>query len=88
MQRVTATEVKNRLGQYLARVAVEPVTIEKNGRPVAVLLAYEEYEALQRSDDNFWGEAARVAEAEGFLSPEDSLGYVRGGSSDQDRAAS
>jgi antitoxin Phd len=88
MQQVTATEIKNRLGQFLARVAVEPVTIEKNGRPVAVLLAYEEYEALQRSDDHFWGEAVRAAEAEGFLSAEDSLGYVQRGLADQDRAAS
>jgi antitoxin Phd len=88
MQKVTATEVKNRLGQYLARVVAEPVTIEKNGRPVAVLLSYEEFEALQRADDHFWGEAVRAAEAEGFLSAEDSLAYVERGSADQDRAAS
>ena len=51
---VSATEIKNRLGQYLARVAVEPVAIEKHGRQVAVLLSFEEYELLQRSDDSFW----------------------------------
>jgi len=54
MKTVSATEIKNRLGQYLARVAVEPVGIEKNGRPVAVLLSFEEYELLQRSDDFLW----------------------------------
>ena len=32
---VSATELKNRFGQYLARAAVEPVAVEKNGRPVA-----------------------------------------------------
>lgn len=88
VQTVTATEIKNRLGQYLTRVAVEPVTIEKNGRPAAVLLSYEEYELLQRSDDFFWGQAARAAEAEGFLSVEDSLKYLQDGASSQDRAAS
>ena len=40
---VSATEIKNRLGQYLAHSAVAPVAIEKNGRPVAVLLSFEEY---------------------------------------------
>jgi prevent-host-death family protein len=85
---VSATEIKNRLGQYLARVAVEPVAIEKNGRLVAVLLSSEEYETLQRSDDFFWGQAARAAEAEGFLSVEDSLNYLQDGTATEDRAAS
>ena len=85
---VSATEIKNRLGQYLARTAVEPVAIEKNGRPVAVLLSFEEYELLQRSDDFFWGQAAHAAEAEGFLSVEESLKYLQGGASAEDRAAS
>jgi len=85
---VSATEVKNRLGRYLARVAVEPVAVEKNGRPVAVLLSWEEYEVLQRSDDFFWGQAARAAEAEGFLSPGESLDYLHRGQSSEGRAAS
>jgi len=85
---VSATEIKNRLGQYLGRVAVEPVAIEKNGRPVAVLLSFEEYEVLQRSDDAFWGEAARAAEAEGFLSVESSLRRLRDAPASEDRAAS
>lgn len=85
---VTATEIKNRLGQYLSRVAVEPVAIEKNGRPVAVLLSFEEYEVLQRSDDFFWGQAARAAEAEGFLSADESLKYLQGGAPAEGRAAS
>jgi antitoxin Phd len=85
---VSATEIKNRLGQYLARTAVEPVAVEKNGRPVAVLLSFEEYELLQRSDDFFWGEAARAAEAEGFLSVEESRAYLQRGPASQDRAAS
>lgn len=88
MKTVSATEIKNRFGQYLARAAVEPLAIEKNGRPVAVLLSFEEYELLQRSDDFFWGQAARAAEAEGFLSVEESLNYLQDGASAEDRAAS
>jgi len=85
---VSATEIKNRLGQYLARAVLEPVAIEKNGRPVAVLLSFEEYELLQRSDDAFWGQAAQAAEAEGFLSVRDSMKYLQDGASAEDRAAS
>jgi antitoxin Phd len=85
---VSATEIKNRFGRYLARVAVEPVAVEKNGRPVAILLSVDEYEALQRSDDFFWAEAARAAEAEGFLSPEASVRYLQNGPASEDRAAS
>ena len=88
MKTVSATEIKNRLGQYLARVAVEPVAIEKNGRAVAVLLSFDEYELLQRSDDHFWGQAALAAEAEGFLSVEESLKHLQGDASAEDRAAS
>lgn len=88
MLTVSATEIKNRLGQYLSRVAVEPVAVEKNGRPVAVLLSFDEYEVLQRSDDHFWGQAARAAEAEGFLSAEDSLEHLQAGAPSEGRAAS
>ena len=88
LKTVSATEIKNRLGQYLARVAVEPVAVEKNGRPVAVLLSLEEYELLQRSDDFFWGQAARAGGADGFLNVEDSLKYLQDGASTEDRAAS
>jgi antitoxin Phd len=85
---VSATEMKNRFGRYLARAAAEPVAVEKNGRPVAVLLSYEEYEALQRADDAFWGELARAAEAEGFLGTEDSLRRLHEGAAPEGRAAS
>ncbi len=88
MKTVSATEIKNRFGLYLGRVAVEPVAVEKNGRPVAVLLSFDEYEALQRSDDAFWGDAARAAEAEGFLSVEESLKLLQEPPAADDRAAS
>jgi prevent-host-death family protein len=70
---ISATEIKNRLGQYLSRVAVEPVAIEKNGHVVAVLLSAEEYEQLQVADDELWARAARAAADEGLLGAEESL---------------
>lgn len=46
---VTATEAKNAFGRVLERVAgVGAVTITRHDKPKAVLLEYEEFEALRR----------------------------------------
>lgn len=50
MRRVAALEAKNRFGELLDNAQREPVTIEKHGRPVAVVMSaerYREYEALR-----------------------------------------
>ncbi|MBT7863648.1 MAG: type II toxin-antitoxin system Phd/YefM family antitoxin, partial [Gemmatimonadetes bacterium] len=39
MQTISAHEAKARFGQLLDAARVEPVTIEKHGRPVAVLVS-------------------------------------------------
>jgi prevent-host-death family protein len=65
---VNATELKNRLGKYLDASAKEPVTIEKSGRKVAVILSYDEYEHLQKIDDQLWGMAAIEAQKDGMES--------------------
>lgn len=44
MIRLAAKEAKNHFGQLMDQVQREPVTIEKNGRPVAVVISMEEYQ--------------------------------------------
>ncbi|WP_424522213.1 type II toxin-antitoxin system Phd/YefM family antitoxin, partial [Rubrivirga sp.] len=39
MTALAATEAKNHFGRLLDRAQREPVTIEKQGRPVAVMLS-------------------------------------------------
>ena len=46
MRRFTAAEAKNRFGELLDSAQRGPVTIEKHGRPAAVMLSHDEYEAL------------------------------------------
>jgi len=46
MRRFTAAEAKNRFGELLDKAQREPVTIEKHGRPAAVMLSIDEYETL------------------------------------------
>ena len=46
MKSMSAKEAKNGFGLLLDTARAEPVTIEKHGRPVVVVLSTEEYEKL------------------------------------------
>lgn len=65
MQHVSSSEFKNQFGEYLAASRDEPITVEKSGRPVAVVLSPVEYEHLQRLEDLYWIARAEAAEAAG-----------------------
>ncbi len=73
MLNVAATEVKQRLGQYLESALIEPVIIEKAGRPAVVMLSVAEYERLRTLEDAWWGERARQAIDGGFAGSEETL---------------
>ncbi|MDR3424049.1 MAG: type II toxin-antitoxin system Phd/YefM family antitoxin [Alphaproteobacteria bacterium] len=45
---VTSTEAKTNFGALLTAVQRAPVTIEKNGQPIAVMIAHEDYENYKR----------------------------------------
>ena len=47
MKTFSAHEAKARFGQLLDTARTEPVTIEKHGRPVAVLVSKKEYDESQ-----------------------------------------
>ena len=67
---VTATETKNHFGKVLRQTAKGPVTIEKSGSPVAVLVSYDTFERYQALEDYYWGEMAKAARGKG--------GYLEG----------
>ena len=46
MTTITATDAKNKFGQILEEAQREPVSIQKNGRDVAVLLSAADYQRL------------------------------------------
>lgn len=48
MKSMSAKDAKNGFGLLLDTARAEPVTIEKHGRAVVVVLAVEEYERLLR----------------------------------------
>jgi len=74
---VTATEMKQRLGQYLTAALVEPVVVEKSGQPMVVMLSMAEYERLQALEDVYWGERARQAEQGGFTGYEETIRRIQ-----------
>lgn len=47
MKTVASTEAKSNFGALIDAAQREPVTIEKKGRPVAVVMSHEEYQAYQ-----------------------------------------
>jgi len=50
MQTISAKEAKYHFGKLIDTARAEPVTVEKHGRAVVVVLAVEEYERLKFLD--------------------------------------
>lgn len=48
MKSMSAKDAKNAFGLLLDTARAEPVTIEKHGRPVVVVMSVEEFERLNR----------------------------------------
>ena len=47
MKALTANEAKTHFGEMLLNAQREPVQINKNGKPVAVLVSFDEYESIE-----------------------------------------
>lgn len=47
MKKIASTKAKSNFGELLDTAQREPVTIEKKGRPVAVVVSIEEYKASE-----------------------------------------
>jgi prevent-host-death family protein len=62
MRTMSAKEAKSRFGELLLAAQREAVLIERNGKPVAVVLSHEEHEEIERMKLD-WLKAA-IAEAE------------------------
>jgi antitoxin Phd len=72
MRVLTAAEAKNGFGKMIDIVQREPVTIEKKGRAVAVVLSMEEYSNFELLENQWWGNKAEEAIKEEFMGTEES----------------
>jgi prevent-host-death family protein len=73
---VTASELKNRLGEYLDASRTEPIIITKSGREVAALVSIDLYQHLLALEDFIWGWNAEIAAAEGSLGVEETARFM------------
>ncbi len=73
MKTISATNARSGFERLPDAARHQPVTIERNGRPVAVLPSVEEYERLEALEDAAWAARAAAAEDAGnWLGAEDS----------------
>ena len=64
MRTLSAKDAKNRFGELLLEAQREPVTIERNGRPVAVVQSYEDWQEVERLKLEWLGSALAEADAD------------------------
>lgn len=62
MRTFTAADAKNRFGELLDAARREPVSIERHGRPVAVMISREEYAAYADAYDALLRDRIKQAE--------------------------
>lgn len=67
-----AAEAKNNFGKMIDTAQREPITIEKKGRAVAVVLSMEEYAKLEALETEYWVKRALEASKEGYVGQEES----------------
>ena len=67
---ITATEFKNRLGQYLDIAETDPVIVKKSGRIKSVLISSAMYEKFLAYEDAYWASKAKHTEDDGYLGPD------------------
>lgn len=70
MKTFTAVDAKTRFGQLIDTAQREPVIVTKKNRPVGVFFSIEDIE------NTIWAEQVKAAEAEGYLSAEQSLKQI------------
>lgn len=66
MKTMTAANAKTHFGAFLDAAQREPIIVTKKNRPVGVMFS------MQDIEDTIWGEEARKAHNEGYLSVEES----------------
>lgn len=72
MIHMVAKDAKNNFGQLLTKAMREPVIVDKNGKPVAVVLSLEEFRRLEQFEDDLLALRAREALKDGFVGEEES----------------
>lgn len=73
---LSAKEAKIHFGQLLDMAQRQPVTIEKKGRPVAIVLSLQDFSRYEELEDELLALKAIQAEKEGFLDQKESSDFL------------
>lgn len=77
MLTIGATELKNKLGEFIDKARREPVLVQSHGRNIVVILDHAEFERLRRLEDAYWIERAEHAARNGFMGTEETMTYLQ-----------
>jgi prevent-host-death family protein len=77
-RRMSAREARANFGDLLGMVhyTKEPVIVEKKGRPFAVVISLEDYQRLQKEQEQEWAAVDQIRERNADKEPEDVLHAV------------
>ncbi|MCL5946825.1 MAG: type II toxin-antitoxin system Phd/YefM family antitoxin [Chloroflexi bacterium] len=72
-QRMSAHEARARFSELIGQVyyTKEPVIVERKGKPFAVVISPEQFEALQQGTDQAWAAVDRLRERNRDKDPDD-----------------
>ncbi len=68
MKVLSSTQVRQNFSAVLSEIEIEPVSISKQDKTVAVVMSQKRYNELKRLEDILYGKAAELAIQEGFAS--------------------
>jgi PHD/YefM family antitoxin component YafN of YafNO toxin-antitoxin module len=68
MKVLSSTEVRQNFSAVLSAINVEPISISKQDKEIAVVMSVQRYSELTRLEDILYGKAAELAIKEGFAS--------------------
>ena len=66
MKVLSTTEVRQNFSAVLSAINVEPISISKQDKEIAVVMSVQRYSELTRLEDILYGKAAELAIKEGF----------------------
>jgi len=68
MKVLSSTQVRQNFSAVLSEIEIEPVSISKQDKAIAVVVSQKRYNELKRLEDILYGKAAELAIQEGFAS--------------------
>lgn len=77
MKTMNAREAEINFGRLLDTAILEPVSVTREGREVAVVLSSKDFERLSALEDAWWAALAERNEEEGYLSAEESEAFLK-----------